>query len=111
MNVQTLESIEVPVGKMVIVEIRIKDVDSTKRSMAGMVTASNKRHFTVQGQNYAETFLKVDLVLGLVGLTEPKIEVTEQRRSNAIELIPWTNKGADGSSEKNSLELILGTAK
>lgn len=109
MDVQYLETLEIPVGRSVRVELKGRDIDSQKRGMTGIVTACNERHFNVQGQNYAETFLKVDLVLGLVRLTESKIEVAELKRSEVIELIPGTSEGVTGNLK--NLELILGTAK
>ena len=111
MDIQYLGSLEIPVGRMVRVEIKGRDVDSQKRGITGIVTACNKRHFTVQAQKYSESFLKVDLILGLIRVTEYKIELIERKRSDVSELISRTNIGADGSLKKNNLELILGTAK
>lgn len=59
-----------------------------------------------------ESFLKIDILLGLTRrLMEPIIEVTAQKRSDVVELIPQTSKGADRSLNRNNLELILGSVE
>lgn len=50
-----------------------------------------------------ESFLKIDILLGLTRrLMEPIIEVTAQKRSDVVELIPQTSKGADRNLNRNN---------
>ena len=101
MDAHFLETIEIPVGRLVWVELRGKEIDSLKSNMKGIVTACDKRHFTIQVENYGVSFLKVDLVLGLIRLPELKTEVYAAKEETIR-----TSKGSRGSLRKK-MELIL----
>ncbi|KLU61453.1 hypothetical protein CEB3_c21320 [Peptococcaceae bacterium CEB3] len=68
MQVTALEAMKLPLGALVRVEPRGKEGDT--KSFIGIVESQNKRFFTVRGR-YCQSYLKIDLVLGLILLTDP----------------------------------------
>ena len=115
MDVNYLEKIKIPIGTFVEVELRGKDAHPKSRikDRSGIVTACNKRHITVRDQNYEQSYLKVDLVLGLIILTELKGERKKQKGIDLVSLVSQPSKGAEQGldPEKNNLELALGAGR
>ena len=110
MDAQYLKNIAIPVGATIQVSLRGNDAASKRMQITGIVIACNGSHFTVQGPNYAESYLKVDLVSKFVTLTELKSEVTEQKGSDVVQVVSCPSEGVRGTLKKNR-ELALGAAK
>ena len=119
MDVNFLEKMEIPIGALVKIELRGKDVmpKSKVKGMVGIVTACNKRHFTVRcktwygGPGYSQSYLKADLVLGLVVLTDLKGKNREEKGDTMMGLRHQFDEGEDQSLGNNNLELALGATK
>ena len=69
MQVEQLEAISIPIGQKVEVDIRGKE-GAKKEQVRGEGIACNRRHFTVRDDVCSESFLKVDLISGQIGLRE-----------------------------------------
>lgn len=86
MLVQALEEMRIPVGAEVEIETASSDNDKKRRKITGTVTHCARRHFTVQGAMYSETFLKADLAMGLIRL-KSKIQPAVSRALGGEEIL------------------------